>query len=265
MTLCNSRYNQAVCNQSTGVGGQGHCGAAITIGAFKLLVGYPGDDRWEKPPSAAPAAADVLGMGPPATCAPAAFLNNTCLHVGLHQIANFSATVPEWCCTECQSNPNCGHWTFEEKQETSDQASTCYLMAVFKASENNRSMCTSGVLRSGGPPGPPPPGPPTPSCNTVTGYGCPCNPPSKGCLFNLAKDPFEHVDLADDPGSQADFARLLARLEEVSKTGVVSTRAMLGKTQAAADSLAACIVVNKTGFYEPFAPHLPFTGYPSPN
>ena len=41
--MIDNAYNHAICDNTTGVGGQNHCGAAIRVGDFKLLIGYPGD------------------------------------------------------------------------------------------------------------------------------------------------------------------------------------------------------------------------------
>ena len=103
------------------------------------------------------------------------------------------------------------------------------------------------------------------ACNLTNGIGCPCNPPSRGCLFHLPTDPNEHKDLSSDPAFASDFERLSKRLAEFSQTGVVATEEMLGKVQGAADSIAACKLVNATGFYESFAPHVPFVNHPAPD
>jgi hypothetical protein len=103
-----------------------------------------------------------------------------------------------------------------------------------------------------------PPTPPTPACNTQTGIGCPCNPPSRGCLFKLSEEPNEHNDLAGDPAYSAVFERLLARLAAVSQTGVVAAGEMLGKKVVRADGVAACAVVSRTQFYEPYATRHPY-------
>lgn len=145
------------------------------------------------------------------------------------------------------ANENCGSWTVK--------ADRCFLKTLrAAATPKPEKDCTSGIVR----------GQPTNTCNLTTGLNCPCNPPSKGCLFYLPTDPNEHTDLSDDPAFATDFARLAKRLAEISKTGVVATEEMLGKARGNADHTAACKIVNATGFYESFAPHVPFVNHPAP-
>lgn len=91
--MIDNEYNHAICDASTGVGGQNHCGAGITTSdGFKLLVGFPGTDGWVRPPSAAEAVA---------ACDPENFFQQTCFHVFQDQLSNFSATDPAKCCGAC--------------------------------------------------------------------------------------------------------------------------------------------------------------------
>ena len=238
--MINNEYNHAICDETTGVGGQNHCGAAITTSdGFKLLLGYPGTDIWERPPSNEEAHA---------VCDAEAFMQNTCLHVFKDQLSNFSSSDPSKCCGACSADLSCGSWTLK--------AGVCYLKTVGAAESNkDQQGCTSGIVR----------GQPANACNLTNGIGCPCNPPSRGCLFHLPTDPNEHKDLSSDPAFASDFERLSKRLAEFSQTGVVATEEMLGKVQGAADSIAACKLVNATGFYESFAPHVPFVNHPAPD
>ena len=243
--MVDNEFNSAVCNASTGVGGQNHCGAGITVGDFKLLVGFPGNDGWPKPPEAAEAVASCLAV---------TWLNQTCIHYGVGPLRNFSCATAAACCAACAQDVQCGSWS----QSSGGKAPKCFLKVVGAAAHQKPGSCTSGIK-----PGVPTPSP-VPPCDTKTGIGCPCNPPSRGCLFNLKDDPNEHHDLAADPAYATDFERLLVRLTEVSRTGVVAARAMLGKAQTKADGAATCRVVNSTGFYEPYATHHPFLPFPAP-
>eukprot|EP01043_Picozoa_sp_COSAG02_P023035 COSAG02_NODE_1218_length_13814_cov_250.988844_2_plen_380_part_00 len=172
--MINNEYNHAICDETTGVGGQNHCGAAITTSdGFKLLLGYPGTDIWERPPSNEEAHA---------VCDAEAFMQNTCLHVFKDQLSNFSSSDPSKCCGACSANLSCGSWTLK--------ADVCYLKTVGAAESNkDQQGCTSGIVR----------GQPANACNLTSGIGCPCNPPSRGCLFHLPTDPNEHKDLSSDP------------------------------------------------------------------
>ena len=243
--MIDNEYNSAVCNATTGVGGQNHCGAGITLGDFKLLVGFPGNDGWPQPPEATEATASAP------ECGAATFLNDTCLHIFVGQLRNFTCASASSCCAACAQDVQCGSWS--HKAGTNQ---TCYLKSVGAMHKGKPGQCTSGI--KAGPPTPPP----APACDTKTGIGCPCNPPSRGCLFKLSEDPNEHHDLAADPAYAADFERLLARLTVVSRTGVIAARVMLGKAQAKADGTATCAVLNRTGFYEPYATHHPYYPYP---
>jgi hypothetical protein len=237
--MINNIYNHAICDQSTGVGGQNHCGAGITMGEFKLLVGFPGTDGWVRPPSVDEASA---------VCDPENFMKDSCLHVFKKDtLSNFTAAAPGQCCSACSANEKCGAWSYK--------GGTCYLKNLNLDEPKAGDGCTSGIVRRQ----------PTNPCNTTTGYGCPCNPPSKGCLFHLATDPNEHHDLSTDPAFAADFERLSKRLDEISKTGVVATEQMLGKAQGSIDHQLVCKQVNQTGFYESFAPHVPFVNHPAPD
>ena len=86
--MIDSEYNSAVCQQ-------GHCGAGIRVGDYKILIGYPGDDIWEQPP------ASTLPV-----CS-AALLNSSCMHRFLDQLANFSADSAAECCAACSKNSSC--------------------------------------------------------------------------------------------------------------------------------------------------------------
>jgi arylsulfatase A-like enzyme len=247
--MIDNEYNQAVCNQSTGsLKGQLHCGAGIRVGDFKLIIGYPGEDIWEKPP-ALPSAASALDASP--VCSTGSFLNNSCMHVFNGQLANFSSPSAADCCAACSKNTSCGAFSYKNKR--------CFLKVLSAKQVPKAGNCISGIVRPHGPS----PGPSPSPCDYTTGYGCPCNPPSRGCLFRISDDPNEHHDLANDTAFEADYQRLLARLREVSRSGVVAAEQMLGKTQVKADSGANCANVNDTGHFEPYATHVPYLPYPA--
>jgi len=277
--MIDNAYNSGICNATTGAGKQNHCGAGLRIGDFKLLVGFPGNDGWPTPPEYALAggAGGSSIAAPNATCAPAKFLHK-CLHVFQDQLSNFSSTSAAECCAACTANKQCGSWSLG----VSRYPGTCFLKALTAPTTVNNPGCTSGISTNGPTP--------TPPCNTTTGAGCPCNPPSRGCLFNLKDDPNEHHDLANDPAHSADFERLLARLTEISKTGVVAALAMLGKKQVllmlvlllllllllllplvltpsllqtGMDKAANELMTNTTDYFQPYAKHYTFVNRPA--
>lgn len=254
--MIDNEYNHAICDNSTGVGGQNHCGAAIRVGDFKLLVGYPGDGpKTSVPP--AKVGIPLLKKSRNDTCAVSRYFNNTALHTGMDQIRNFTGPSAAACCTECSALAECSAWTYGGASpdqlaltEVDLPKRTCFLMA----SDGSRQVKSRKGFTSGTKTGPSP----EYMCDENTGIGCYCNPPSKGCLFHLVSDPNEQNDLAYDPAHQADFARLLARLTEVSKTGVIASETMMGTALLARDGLGLCAGLVGTGYYEPWAPHTPW-------
>ena len=107
--MIDNEYNSAVCNATTGVGGQNHCGAGITLGDFKLLVGFPGNDGWPQPPEATEATASAP------ECGAATFLNDTCLHIFVGQLRNFTCASASSCCAACAQDVRCGSWSPQQQ------------------------------------------------------------------------------------------------------------------------------------------------------
>lgn len=81
-------------------------------------------------------------------------------------------------------------------------------------------------------------------------------------LFNVKDDPNEYHDLS---AQLPDILQqLMNRLEEVSKTGVPGTQAAMGPDVVRNDSAANCAMVEKTGYFLPFAEHIPWPLIPDP-